>query len=55
MRVNVGRVLVLNNRVTRYDPISIWKIGMGHRYGMSDFNEISIGIAICKMGHRCGI
>jgi len=29
-------------RVTRYDPISIWDIDMGDRYGGSDFNEISI-------------
>jgi hypothetical protein len=27
-------------RVTRYDPISIWQIDMGYRYGRSDINEM---------------
>jgi len=29
-------------RVTGYDPISIWEIDMGDRYGRSDINEKSI-------------
>ena len=29
-------------RVTLYDPMSIWEIDMGDRYGRSDINEISI-------------
>jgi len=33
-------------RVTIYDPISIWEIDMGDLYGISDINEISIGISI---------
>jgi hypothetical protein len=33
-------------RVTRYDPIWIWEIDTGYRYGRSDINEIPIGISI---------
>jgi len=40
--VNVHRP----TRVTRYDPISIWEIDVGYRYGRSDINEISIGTHI---------
>jgi hypothetical protein len=36
----VGRLL---SRVTRYDPISLWDIDIGDRYGRSDISEISIG------------
>jgi len=46
--------LVLH-RVTRYDPISIWEIDMGDRYGTSDVNEISTGLSICNMVYRYGI
>ena len=41
--------------MTRYDPIPIWEIDMGDRYGRSDINEISIGISIWDMGYRHGI
>ena len=51
--VCLGRVLGLRGgRVTRYDPILLWEIDMGHRYGRSD---ISIVISIRDMGYRCGI
>jgi hypothetical protein len=40
------------SRVTRYDPISIWQIDMGDRYGRSDINGISIGISMWDMGYR---
>ena len=43
------------NRVSRYDPISIWEIDMIDRHGRSDINEISIGILIWDMGYRCWI
>ena len=42
-------------RVTRYDPISIWEIDMGDRYGRSDIHDISIGIEIWDMCYRYGI
>jgi len=54
-RFDVGRVLALISRVTRYDPISIWEIDMGDRYGRSDINEISIRISKWDMGYRFGI
>jgi len=38
--------------VTRYDPISIWEIDIGYRYGRSDIDEISIGLSIRDMGDR---
>ena len=47
---NVGKVLVINNRVTRYDPISIWEIDMGYRFGRPDINGISIWVSIWDMG-----
>jgi hypothetical protein len=40
--------------VTRYDPISIWEIDMGDRYGRSNINEISIGLSIWNMLYRYG-
>jgi hypothetical protein len=49
------RVLGNMHKVTRYDPISIWEIDMGYRYGRSDINAISIGISICDMEYRFGI
>jgi len=41
----------LQTRVTRYDPISIWEIDVGDRYGRSDISEISIGVSVWDMGH----
>ena len=41
--------------MTRYDPISIWEIDMGDRYGRSDIHEISIGISIWDVGSQFGI
>jgi len=42
-------------RVTRLIGISMWDIDMGHRYGISDINGISIWISIWDMGYRYGI
>jgi hypothetical protein len=42
------------SRVTRYDPISIWEIDMGDRYGRSDINEIDIDSYI-DMGYALSI
>ena len=41
--------------MTRYDPISIWEIDVGDRYGRSDVNEISIGLPIWNMVYPFGI
>jgi len=41
--------------VMRYDPLSIWDIDMGDRYGRSDVNDISIMLSIWNMVYRYGI
>jgi hypothetical protein len=33
-------------RVTRYDPISVWEIDVGDRFGRLDINETSIWTSI---------
>jgi len=42
--IDLGRAVQV--RVTRYDPISIWDIDMGYRYGISDINGIPTEIFI---------
>jgi hypothetical protein len=50
-----GQGLTRHTRVTRHDPISIWEVDMGYRYGRSDINGVSIGISIWNMGYQYGI
>jgi hypothetical protein len=42
----------MRTRVTRYDPVSLWEIDVGDRYGRPDINGISIRTSICIMGYR---
>jgi len=42
-------------RVTRHDRDIDMGYRYGHRYGISDINEVSIWVSIWNMGYRYGI
>jgi hypothetical protein len=50
--VRIPRVVSISAGLSHDDPISIWEIDMGYRYGRSDIIEISTGTSIWDMGYR---